>query len=617
MSLKIIHPSFEIDLSSTDINLSEENPWYNSEFFFSFSYPITITLTPELDKAMGGISGYNTRGVQTFFDVIFENEGSLEEAILEVREVIEDEITFEFRHGLGDFPLFDRKLATFNFPVFVIPQENMYLHAASIINQSYPQVNYNFPQLITDAFDDREDFQYGAFEGKINNYREGAFVENSFNVEKDENQNLNIMQPMPYLLAVLEQGCQEAGLELGGDILTDTAFAKATINTLSEYYSSINQRADTLVVRSDEHAPIVFDQNGFAPIYAFYSKDYIFIATGRYLITGTIAIKTKFNEVGYVKIYIGGVLVYNNTKFSTDYRERIETIEIRTTITGGSNILIESLQWPRQEFGDEIVLDAIIADLSIIQIGAFDANGELTSALVIPEVIDLSRCVPDITFGTLIETLARWKNLDLTIIDGVLRLDYIRDKIIPQNVKDLSNFQERRPRRIMNSGRSWLLTMGAPRHDDVSFDPIYFDSNGTANNEDNVTNDTERIEIKAVPLPLKFQDNADTAYLYFDDKEVLALSRYDGLTGGLNIAQSINELKVPSVFENYYQSWWNFRLQTVTFAWDFLIERKNTQNLNSRSWVYAYNNIMLVKSIVRNLRRRDLWEYTIEADVLE
>lgn len=606
--MRIIHPLFRIDLSNADLSLSEENPWYNAEFFLNYSYPVTTPLTPDLDRALGNVSSDHSRDHITILNVTFENEGVLEDAIFELDEIVGELVSFTFRYGLGGLPLFDRKLATLKFPVFEFPENDIYLHASGIITQSYPAVGYNFPQVIVDAFDNEDQFEL--FEGKINNYIDGAFIENSFNAQDDVNENRNIMQPMPYVLTVLQQIATDAGLTLEGDILNDPDLLQATINMVSGYYSTSSNIDENITIQASDYEFLV-DAG------AIYDKSLVLQEEGRFFISASLNLRTR-NAAG-IRILVNGEIVFQENLYSPhgDYRERFVTHSFYRTNNGGDVISVYSAQLNFAEIDGEMFEDVLIADVAITQVASFDENGELTSSLIQPKIIDLSQCVPDITVGEFFETLAQWRNFELGIRDGILFFNYIRDRIKPSNVVDLQEHLIRRPRKRHNTGRSWELLFNNPSDDVFEFPTLFFDIEGLSSDLSRSTNFTERIEINGIPLPQKTSNAITTAHLYFNDNEVLALSRYDGLTSNLNIAHTITGLSLANTFDSHYRDWLTFNLNTITYIWDFKCIRGRLQELTASSWIYAYGNIMLVRSFVKSIESQNVVNYEIEADLLK
>ena len=48
---KIIHETFEFDLTPYDITIVEDNQWFTGEFYFNYSFPFNFKLTEALNGA--------------------------------------------------------------------------------------------------------------------------------------------------------------------------------------------------------------------------------------------------------------------------------------------------------------------------------------------------------------------------------------------------------------------------------------------------------------------------------------------------------------------------------------------------------------------------------------
>ena len=163
---KFIHSNFEIDLSKLKISDVQENPWFTDKFFSKFTFPFEMDLSEENDINFGFISFYNANSHQTIFKGKYVHRNIMEDAVLEIEEV-SDKITLSLSYGFDEFPNFKKKLSELPLDKFEVT--NIYNHAATIISQTWPAVNYNFPQLHIDKIDNTQ-APWEAFEKIINNY---------------------------------------------------------------------------------------------------------------------------------------------------------------------------------------------------------------------------------------------------------------------------------------------------------------------------------------------------------------------------------------------------------------------------------------------------------------
>src|SRR5690606_13359091 len=144
--------------------------------------------------------------------------------------------------------------------------------------QSWPAVNFNFPQVHIDKYDPEEEM-WDAFERIVNNYRDGAFLENEVDVE-DITYNRNIRQPLPYVLHLLVRGFAYAGYTLHGDIMSDPIFQKKLLYADSSYASTYNQESYNIILTGDDGVP--------SGVWSAYNASVAITNAGRYRITGRV-----------------------------------------------------------------------------------------------------------------------------------------------------------------------------------------------------------------------------------------------------------------------------------------------------------------------------------------
>src|SRR5690606_25114328 len=60
--------------------------------------------------------------------------------------------------------------------------------------------------------------------------------------------------------------------------------------------------------------------------------------------------------------------------------------------------------------GGTQVYDATILDITVTQLNSYNPDGSSNPTLILPNEIDLTKCVPDITFGDLYKAIKLWKN---------------------------------------------------------------------------------------------------------------------------------------------------------------------------------------------------------------
>jgi len=209
---------------------------------------------------------------------------------------------------------------------FTLPSGTIYEHAETVITQTWPAVNYNFPQIHVDKYDPEDDLWIG-FEKIINNRVSGAFLINE--VIGDETFNRNVMQPLPYLLHILQRGMIDGGYTLAGKILTDTRLQKACLFGDVDYYRGLIQE-DIIISQVSEDATST-NYNNPQQIKArnFYAN-VILTNPGKYNISGTIKgmIFSKFYSYFTIKYRETVLIMHQSGPIKTPFVSRSKDFNI-------------------------------------------------------------------------------------------------------------------------------------------------------------------------------------------------------------------------------------------------------------------------------------------------
>ncbi len=641
MITRVIHNTFELDLSNIPLTRVEENNIFKGKLVSKYTYPIEIDLTPEQIVALNHITDHNATNRETIFEVDFYTMEEKHDAILEVEKIIGKKAYLQIHYGLEEFPNHSTQLSDLPLERIELLQ-SIFTYAESIIPQTYPAVNFNFPQVITDQFDtESEQWQY--FEGIVNNYVNGDFLINEYDSNANENVNRNVLQPLPYLLHVLKVGLEQKGYTLEGDVLTDPLLKKATIYALSEFYYSATALQETVEILTDEYDSI--NEENFGT----YTHEINLPEPGRYKIAGNAIVRTKSpavsdsddvtETVGYVNFTTNygyfrqgtSSLSFNgHTKWSKSvginfqpnlYREKFRTIDFNIDYTGNEGPLIfDSHQYSISEAeGSDPNEPAMVLDVTITQLAKYDNNGDLVPTLVTPNQIDLTKCVPKKTYGELFEEVLSQKNYGFTINDNVVTLSK-KTSIINQNNEalDLSDFEAKIPERNFNKGKSFVLAYPDFNSEDYDFGKILITKDDYQLAPFNRPDDAQDIPIKMIPLPLKQKGDVVTAHGFLDDDSKTQLVFYDGLdANSLNTSDTSEEMSILNIYLNSYQEWLNFLFNSVNYIWRFKTYYVSMIGLKIDSIIYAYKQYHLIKKLTRKTKDDEILEVEIETETLE
>lgn len=634
---KLIHSSFELDLSSFKISDTEENNWFSDSFFLKYSFPFEIDLDNDLDIAFGFISQYNSDNVETYFDLLYVHGDKIEKAVLEI-ESMQDKLSCTLRFGFEQLPSFDKKLSELSLDNFNLPSgTTIYNHAEIIISQTWPDVNYNFPQIHVDKYD-TSDTIWENFGSILNNRQSGAFLENTVDTTEDITYNRNIMQPLPYFLHILQRGMIDAGYTLSGKILTDNLFKKACIYADVDYYFRFNPQdlieyyceSENNYENHEEVVTRTFEIiNAFGEVldtvvnplvhYSKYFDTFNLPVNGKYKLNGTV----KIYNTGYYKtsffIKLNGIiltsrvnpvnsrLLIGHNKTFTNYPIDIEFNTNPALIV--NEITFESTQ--RFTFGQHI------ADLSIYNIFITDEYGNPVPTIQNENKVNLKKAVPDITFGEFVKVIKNWFNYDLDIIDNLAVMNPIEDEINYDNAEDLQFMEVKKPLIKFSQGNSFLLKFQDIESKDYKYETVFQNKDGILNSGYIIDDKTTTIEINALPLPLISRNSTRTAHAFESNDSKIYLVKYDGLYSDNNLAKPITEYLIPAVHVQYWKNWFLFRIFTQAFSWGFKAWDEQLQKIKAKTKIFAYNRFHIIKNINKTEIAPEQFTVEIETNTLK
>jgi hypothetical protein len=603
MMRKFICSDFELDLTGFKITDTAENPWLTGTYFTKYSYPFSASLTDELDMMLGYISHHNSGSATTLISGTYVFGDIMEEAVLEVEE-LQNEISMSIRYGLDDFPNFTKPLK--ELPLHGQDVSDIYDHAATIVSKTWPEVNYNFPALHTDMIDTDQD-EWADFKKIINFYTGGVFPRNEFDLEEEVSHNRNIIQPLPYVLHILQAGFADAGRTLTGDILNDALIKSMLVFTDAEYFTTLAQESFVMMFMSEE-----FDTITYGTYYPriLLTRTLEINQPGRYRITGDLKI-TVIDGHRPATIYIkyrGSVLYYFSYRAGLPHTKPVQVDVVFDKIADYNEIVFEYDGGFRE--------DIMICNLEINPIRLHDDSGNPIATIINPNTIQLTRVVPDMTFGDFVKLLLTMFNLSLDTTATEARMNYITNEISNSAVTDLSAFEVRRPKRTYSKGTSYLVQYDEINSEVYSWAKVFQNASGTTPSGYTTDDKTQEITLNALPLPLLYRNSTLTAHAFLNDTSKPMFVLYNGLTGFKNVTQDPAALLIPALHSTYLSAWLAKLIDAVEYEWTFLAYMEQLQDLTVKGRVHAYHNIHLVKSIEKTSLPGGVIEVQLTSSVL-
>lgn len=606
---KLIHPKFELDLSGFELSDNEENNWFSDSFFSKYSFPFDIDLTNELDEATGYISQILSSITETYFEVKYVHNNTIEDAIFEV-EAFEKTASCVVRYGLEQLPSFDKKLSELSLEKFDLTGgQTIFEHAQTVITKKWPEVNYNFPQVHVDKYNPDDELWTG-FQKILNNRVGGAFLENTVDTVEDITYNRNVMQPLPYWIHILQRGMADGGFTLGGQILSDPRLQVACLYADVDYFKKPALQEPVEIIQMSEDAISVV--NGRSKYFARREL----LTPGKYNISGTVKAMRWANFNAYCVIKYRDQELWNQRASGTDMWHGSELrsydidLDFETLVDLDINdITVENYQPQTWE--------TPIIDLLISLVRVNDSTGVAIPTVINENKVDLTKSVPNKTFVEFVKDVKNYFNYDLSVSGKMAIMDRIDSKLNTSDTLDFRFSEVKYPQIKYNSGISFLLKFQDIESTEIKYLPVFHNKDVIVNSNFTVNEKTTTIEISALPLPLLTRNSVQTAYAFESNDSKSYLVNYDGMFNGNNYSKPIDDYLLPSVHAEYWKKWFNFRIKAKGLSWNFKEWIENIYTLTAKSKIFAYNKFHIIKTINKTEVVPDLYDVEIETDTLE
>jgi hypothetical protein len=632
---KLIHSSFELDLSPFKISDTEENNWFSDNFFLKYSFPFEIDLEDDLDVAFGFISQYNSDNVQTYFDLQYVHGDKIELAVLEV-ESIQDKLSCVLRYGFEQLPSFDKKLSELSLQKVTLPTGvNIQQHAETIITQTWPSVNYNFPQIHVDKYDTTEE-GWEDFGEIINNRVSGVFLLNTLDEVNQVESIKNVMQPLPYWFHILERGMIDSGYTLSGAILDDSRLRSACLYGSVDYFKETTKEDIPMTYGIEEWDSLAHTDNGYQ--YVNFEKHISIQKKGDYIIEGEFQnIQYRCNPLltdernrSSISATIlrkrNGVITQlwgtsDQTESDSDRKLSVRmynySVDFQTSLESGDELIIKKTE-PRRNYDPSPTPDNPEAiSLNLIPVRYKNTDGSPILTVSNFNDIDLTKAVPDITFGDFVKVIKNWFNYDLTVVDKLAIMNPIEEEINYDNAEDLQFTEVKKPWRKFTQGSSFLLKFQDIENKDHVYLPVFQNKEGILNSGFVIDEKTITIEINALPLPLLNRNGSQSAYAFEDNDSKVYLVKYDGIYNRNNLAQPSTDCELPAVHLQSWKKWFEFRILSQGFSWGFKAWEEQLSKIKAKTKIFAYNRFHIIKTINKTEDKPGLFIVEIETNTLK
>lgn len=560
MTDSFVTSQFVLDLSRISISYQEENPRFKDTFFTQYSLPFEFQMNADLRMRMGNYTALNATGLKKKYDGYHIIDGRVRKGTLEILSVEGNLVSAQIDSGFEQLPNFDKKLC--DLPLLRKRVPDIYDHAKEICTKKYPEVDYNFPRVVYPKDTSQKGWEHFLQFINLGNSVDG-FTRN------EPNRSYNIIHPMPYLLYVLKTGFADTGYELAGDILTDEDFSQQVLYSNIPYYLTTAQQEHILTA--------------VAPTYEFPTAGTWRLVCDNQHISGTAVLRLKLDNV-----------VIREFNFErSDTLSFTQLLSIDTTL---QTLALEIEGTPQPQ---------LTMNLNIV--AQHSEDGNVIEQVINPNIVDLKRAVPDVTFGELVKTIKNWKNYDMTIEGNKLYMNRIRleERSL---AKDFRSWEVQEPKKNFLTKQSYLIKF--PEMDDKSYQlPIVQVTDNSyqvlSPQEASKLTDVTEVQIGGYCLPRVMFKGNYTPIARKSGEATIGLIWYDGNNGGFRKALT------PPLVAEYWKEWYKMRIAAAEYTWSFVCNKNRFRHIALRDTILAYKQRMLIKSINKTVLDKEHYQVEI------
>lgn len=598
----------KLDLTKQFLSFQESNSRLNNRVLTKFVFPFKTYVNDEVIKELGDLQSVEFHNVETVIEGTLLKEGVLTEAKLYLLSIYNNELEGEIDYGLEDIPNFDKKLEDLPLDKFAV--DDIHIFAKEISKQKWPETNFNFPRMYTTKYPPTEEM-WDAFDGYYNDLKtDGSEMRRNY-IDADLNIfNVNIIHPCPHPIYLLQVGFADKGYQLSGDILEDVDLYNRWVFSGTKYFKNLLQARHSISFSSYDYYDWFYDKWG--PVtygkVGKYSKSVTVDKAGDYSLKGVFHLEANKNEA-FINVYVNNVGIYN-WRVGKDNVWHLSFNIALNGLSANSEVRIEAqtvCSIPMYEvFNAEIIGKDLV----------LDEETESSEVLLVtnPNEIDLSRAVPNMTFGEYTNRLMNWLNYDMDVVGKTVVMNRL-DKN-PTDIKDFRAFEFNSPKRKFSQKKSFLLKF-AELDNEAKLNSMFYDKDGARMNVEEKT-DTNVIEIDgyALPVELAKPNGYTTAIVKKDSDSTLALVGYEGLQGNQNNAVNPPGLHFPELFPKNWQNWLRLRLSADPYEDSFLAYVDDIGRYKIKDYIMWHNNIHQIASWTKQMVSEDVYRITMQTETI-
>ena len=610
METKFYNENFTLDLTKQKMNLQENNARFNDKSFTKFTFPFDCYIEDQFVHYIGDYMSHENTGLKNVLDGIFLHENKLSEAKLTILSIQGAKLTGQIDYGFEDIPNYDKKLS--ELPLAKFSVDDIHIYAKNICEKKYPETNFNYPRMYTKKYSP-EDEIWDAFDGYYNDLKtDGSEMRRNYIDENLDIYNVNIIHPCPHVLYILKTGFSDKGLTLKGDILTDADLAQRWVFSGIPYFSTksqVNYEFNFGSVDYDE----AYEGQG-SNDYVRYQKSLTVLKAGAYKLTGTLNFYKGKKKFSIYRIMLNGSPIFY--KFVDSNKSTIiETIVFDQLVNvSADNSELEIYIFHHNH--EETWTDPNLARLKFTSTTMVESEmiEEDSNVVTNKNEVDLTRAVPDITFGEFVNRIKNWFNYELDVVGKDIYMNKLNKD--PSDIKSFQQYEVNEPKRSLLNQRSFLIRF-EDLDDDIKQNSMYYDVNGIKMNGEPKT-DTTTIDIDGYAMPVEEAkpNGYITAIVKKDSSTTLALVCYDGLFGVQNNAKNPAGCAFPELWE---KNWYKFLRQRITgskYEDSFLAYIDDISKYTVKTHIFWHNNVHQITNWGKDMVTEDVYKITINTETI-
>lgn len=615
MEIKFFTENGVLDLSAQKISFQESNSKLSDKMLTKFTFPFEVYIDEYFIHSFGDYASHENTLLKKHINGKLLFEGRVYDAILEVMSIEGKYLTGQIDFGFDEIPNFSKKLSELPLEKFEV--EDIHQFAIETCKKKYPETNFNFPRIHTTKYNPT-DTMWDAFEGYYNHtiLRNGV-LEMAKNVYPSEKNNwtidnVNIIHPCPHILYLLKTGFGDAGFSLAGDILTDTNLAQRWVFSGGQYFRNKWIVAETFIISKDEYSDSSEDEvRDHNDEYMYTNYDYYF--NKKFILAKKDKYRLDFNFP-----------TSNFWAVNIEVKHKNRTIHKHYYVLDRNFSLFLTTQQDNEEIEVEFSYHGrgpLNNEKEVLRLKARSMNGYLdqpndaeeTKIVENENHIDLTRAVPDFTFGELVNIVKTWFNYDLKIVEKTVYMNFIgTEELSPP--KDFRAFEVSSPKRVLLTEKSFLLKF-VELDNGYKLDSLYYDKNGfKLNGKENKETSVIEINGYAMPVAKAKEYHTPTAQVKKDSDDVLALVYYDGLVDGINNAQNPPGCAFPELFHNNWEKWLRQRLKNEEYQWNFIADIEDISAFTMNDNLFCYQKRHIIKTINKDMISPTIYEVEITTE---